>query len=252
MASIELKNVSIDFPIYGMSMSLRRGLLQAVGGLIKQDEQKHRVTVRGLDQIDLTIREGDRLALVGHNGAGKTTLLKTLAGIYEPTGGEIIVSGKVSPLFNLTPGWDPEDTGSENILNCGLFLGMSWDEICEKTPDIAAASGLGGYLDLPVRTYSVGMSMRLAFSIATSIDPEILILDEALGAGDASFAATAQARIDHLLKRSSILVLASHSLPLLKSWCNKAVLLERGRIIHAGSVDETVKVYEKRVQQPST
>jgi ABC-2 type transport system ATP-binding protein len=247
MAKIELKDVSIDFPIYGSSMSFRTELLQiATGGLIRREGKKQRITVRGLDNINLTIRDGDRLAIVGHNGAGKTTLLKTLAGVYEPTQGDVTIVGRLSPMFNIAPGWDIEDTGFENIMNCGLFLGMSPDEIKQKTPEIAEVCGLGTYLHLPVRTYSAGMGVRLAFSIATAIDPEILLLDEGLGAGDESFAATARARVDRLLSRSRILVLASHSPELLETWCNTAILMEHGRITYRGPVKETLEVYRER------
>jgi ABC-2 type transport system ATP-binding protein/lipopolysaccharide transport system ATP-binding protein len=247
MAKIELKNVAVDFPIYGSSMSFRTELMQiATGGLIRREGKKQRITVRGLDDINLTIRDGDRLAIVGHNGAGKTTLLKTLAGVYEPTQGDVSIVGRLSPMFNIAPGWDIEDTGFENIMNCGLFLGMTPEEIKQKTPEIAEVCGLGSYLHLPVRTYSAGMGVRLAFSIATAIDPEILLLDEGLGAGDESFAATARARVDRLLSRSRILVLASHSPELLQTWCNKAILMEHGRITHQGPVDETLAVYRER------
>jgi ABC-2 type transport system ATP-binding protein/lipopolysaccharide transport system ATP-binding protein len=228
-------------------MSFRTELMQiATGGFIRREGKKQRVTVRGLDDVNLTINEGDRLAIVGHNGAGKTTLLKTLAGVYEPTEGNVLIEGRLSPLFNISPGWDIEDTGYENITNCGLFLGMTPDEIKRKTPEIAEVCGLGQYLHLPVRTYSAGMGVRLAFSIATAIDPEILLLDEGLGAGDESFAATARARVSGLLSRSRILVLASHSAELLQTWCNTAILLEHGRITHRGSVAETVEVYRER------
>jgi len=252
MTSIELKNVSVDFPVYGGSKSFRSELLQrATGGFIRREGKKQRVTVRGLDNVSLTIREGDRLALIGHNGAGKTTMLKALAGVYEPTQGEIVITGRLAPLFNLAPGWDPEDTGYENIINCGLHLGMTYEEVRYKTSDIAEVSGLGDYLNLPARTYSAGMTVRLAFSIATSIEPEILILDEGLSAGDASFATIAEVRINRLLSRSRILVLASHSTGLLMNWCNKAVLLEHGRIVHKGSVKETLAVYQERTQAAS-
>jgi ABC-type polysaccharide/polyol phosphate transport system ATPase subunit len=249
MVGIVLENVVVDFTIYGSSMSFRTELMQrATGGLIRREGKRQRVTVRSLDGINLVLREGDRLAIMGHNGAGKTTLLKTLAGVYEPTQGNIRITGRLSPLFNIAPGWDLEDTGYENIKNCGMLLGMSPEEIRAKTPEIADVSGLGSYLDLPVRTYSTGMVMRLTFSIATAIDPEILVLDEGLSAGDASFFATAQTRMENLLSRSRILVLASHSPALLNAWCNKAILLERGRIVHEGSVEETAEVYRQRTE----
>jgi ABC-type polysaccharide/polyol phosphate transport system ATPase subunit len=254
MTSVTLENVVVDFTIYGAQMSFRSELLhRATGGFIrKEDGKKKRVTIRALDGINLALKEGDRLALIGHNGAGKSTLLKVLAGVYEPTGGRIAVSGRISPLFNLAPGWDTEDTGYENIMNCGLFFGMSREEIERKTPEIAEVSGLGSYLDLPARTYSAGMQMRLAFAIATSIDPGVLVLDEGLSAGDAAFAEIAAQRIERLLNRTRILVLASHSMGLLQEWCNTAILLQRGRIAYSGSVAEVAKEYQKLQTLPTS
>jgi ABC-2 type transport system ATP-binding protein/lipopolysaccharide transport system ATP-binding protein len=250
VASITLENLYVDFPIYGAQKTFRSELFhRATGGLIRREGKGQRVTIRALDSISLAVREGDRLGLIGHNGAGKSTLLKVFAGVYEPTGGRIAIEGRLSPLFNLAPGWDPEDTGFENIMNCGLFLGMTPDEVRRKTPEIAEVTGLGSYLDLPARTYSAGMILRLAFSIATAIDPEILLLDEGLSAGDASFAAVAEARIKNLLSRSRILIMASHSTELLKNWCNKAILLERGRIVASGPVAEVAEVYKSRPKE---
>lgn len=247
MASITLENLVVDFPIYGSHMSFRTELFQrATGGLIRREGPKKRVTIRALDHINLHLDDGDRLGLIGHNGAGKSTLLKVIAGVYEPTDGTIVARGRVSPLFNLAPGWDPDDTGYENIMNCGLFLGMTPDEVKRKRPEIADATGLGSYLDLPVRTYSAGMQLRLTFSIATAIDPGILVLDEGLSAGDASFEAVAKDRVNRLLARSRILVMASHSIELIKSWCNKAILLERGRIVEFGTVEHVAAIYAGR------
>lgn len=252
MARITLENVTIDFPIYGAQMSFRSELFaRTIGGFIRREGKGQRVTIRALESLSLVIDEGDRLGLIGHNGAGKSTLLKALAGVYEPTSGSIWTEGRISPLFNISPGWDPEDTGYENIMNCGLFLGMSPQEVKYKTPEIAAASGLGDYLAIPVRTYSAGMTLRLAFSIATAIDPEILLLDEGLSAGDATFAAAAEARMNNLLTRTRILVLASHSMGLLRSWCNKAIMLDHGRVVCSGTVDEVAEFYEKRTALPS-
>jgi ABC-type polysaccharide/polyol phosphate transport system ATPase subunit len=247
MTSITLENVVVDYTIYGTQMTFRSELMhRATGGFIRKEQgNKRRVTIRALDGINLSLKDGDRLALIGHNGAGKSTLLKVLAGVYEPTGGRVSAEGRISALFNLAPGWDSEDTGYENITNCGLFFGMSRREIESKTPEIAEVSGLGSYLDLPARTYSAGMTTRLAFAIATSIEPDILVLDEGLSAGDASFAEMARQRIDSLLSRSRILIFASHSLELLQSWCNVAILLERGNIVCSGSVAEVIEVYQR-------
>ena len=177
-------------------------------------------------------------------------MLRVCAGVYDPTQGRVFIDGHVSPLFSASPGLDADDTGYENILTCGLFLGMTREEIVEKTPDIEQFSELGEYLSLPVRTYSTGMLMRLGFAIATAIDPEILILDEGLSAGDARFAERAKRRVDDLVERSSILILASHSDALIQSMCNKAVLMQTGRILQEGRVGEIVQLYhEMNVEQ---
>lgn len=251
MASLILDNVIVDFPIYGAQKSFRSALRAATGGLIRRESADRHITVRALDHFSLTVKHGDRLGIIGHNGAGKSTLLRVCAGVYEPSEGRVHIEGKVSPLFNASPGLDPDDTGYENIITCGLFLGMTREEIAHKTPDIEAFSELGDYLSLPVRTYSTGMLTRLGFAIATAINPEILILDEGLGAGDARFAEKAKERVDALIERASILILASHSDDLIKSLCNRAILLQSGRVITEGKVDEVTEAYRKMNKLPS-
>jgi homopolymeric O-antigen transport system ATP-binding protein len=249
LTSIVANNLMIDFPIYGAShRSLRQTLFARTGGLVRHERagRQQRVVVRALDDVSFTLRSGDRLGLIGHNGAGKSTLLKVLAGVYTPDAGSVRVYGRVSPLFNAAPGLDPDDNGYENIKTCGMFLGMSSQEINRKLPDIVDFCELGEYLDLPVRTYSTGMVARLGFAIATAIEPDILLLDEGLGAGDARFAARAEARMQALIQRTRILVLASHSDPLISSMCNRAILLEKGRLIAMGSVDEVTNRYHQR------
>jgi homopolymeric O-antigen transport system ATP-binding protein len=249
LASIIANNVTIDFPIYGTShRSLRQTLFGRTGGLIRHEGQgrQQRVVVRALDAVSFTVQNGDRLGLIGHNGAGKSTLLKVLAGVYTPDSGSIRSEGRVSPLFNAAPGLDPDDNGYENIKTCGMFLGMSSQEIDRKLPDIANFCELGEYLELPVRTYSTGMVARLGFAIATAIEPDILLLDEGLGSGDARFAARAEARMQALIQRTRILVLASHSDVLIKSMCNRAILLEKGRLLQIGPIDEVLKRYHER------
>ena len=249
LTSIVASNLTIDFPIYGSShRSLRQTLFARTGGLIRHERagRQQRVVVRALDDISFTLRNGDRLGLIGHNGAGKSTLLKVIAGVYTPDAGSIRIEGRVSPLFNSAPGLDPDDNGYENIKTCGMFLGMSTEEIDRKLLDIVDFCELGEYLDLPVRTYSTGMLARLGFAIATAIEPDILLLDEGLGAGDARFAARAEARMQALIQRTRILVLASHSDALIKSMCNRAILLEKGRLIAMGPVDEVINRYHQR------
>jgi ABC-type polysaccharide/polyol phosphate transport system ATPase subunit len=242
-----LDDVTVDFPIYGSQKSFRTELFaRATGGFIRRDGPRHtRVVVRALENVSLKLGHGDRLGILGHNGAGKSTLLRVLAGVYVPVGGRVVSEGRVSPLFNTSPGLDLDDTGYENIVTCGLLLGMSRQEIARKTPDIAEFSELGDYLNLPVRAYSTGMVTRLGFAIATAIDPEILLLDEGLGAGDARFADRAKRRVDALIERTSILVLASHSETLIRSLCNRAVLLTAGRVVMVSGVDDVIEAYRQ-------
>lgn len=248
MASIVVDNVTIDFPIYGSThRSLRQALFARTGGLIRREGiRQTRVVVRALDGVSFKLNYGDRLGLIGHNGAGKSTLLKALAGVYWPDSGSIRIDGRISPLFTSAPGLDAEDSGYENIKTCGMFLGMSSAEIDRKAPEIAEFCELGDYLDLPVRTYSTGMVTRLCFAIATAIDPDILLLDEGLAAGDARFAARAEDRMAKLIQRTRIMVLASHSDAMIKSMCNQCALMEKGHILAIGPVDEVLDQYHRR------
>ena len=177
----------------------------------------------------MNLKSGDRLGLVGPNGAGKTTLLKVLYGIYEPTGGHLEVEGKVDALFNINLGFRPEATGRRNIQLRGLIAGWSPDQIAERTPAIIEFSELGDFIDMPFKSYSQGMGARLAFSIATSFEPQILIMDEWIGAGDASFQAKAKRRMDELAERAGIVVLASHSEELIQKTCNRRLEMVRAR-----------------------
>jgi ABC-type polysaccharide/polyol phosphate transport system ATPase subunit len=246
VAEIVLKNVVTDFPIYGTQPSLRKALFGQVGGVLQRSNRSgKRVVVRALDNVSLTIRHGDQLGILGHNGAGKSTMLRVLAGIYQPSQGTISIDGKVSPLFNVSPGLDTDDTGYENITTCGLLLGMSAEEIQRKLPEIEKFTELNEYLSLPVRTYSSGMMVRLGFAIATAIDPEILLLDEGLGAGDARFATRAAQRVQALIDRSSIMVLASHSDGLIRQMCKRAILLHQGHIVADGPTSDVLKVYAR-------
>jgi ABC-type polysaccharide/polyol phosphate transport system ATPase subunit len=245
LAQIVLSNVVTEFPIYGAQPSLRKALLGRVGGVLRRGSNGagNRVVVRALDNVSLTVNHGDQVGILGHNGAGKSTMLRVLAGIYQPIQGSISIDGRVSPLFTTSPGLAIDDTGYENILTCGLLLGMTRDEIGRKLPEIEAFTELSDYLALPVRTYSSGMLVRLGFAIATAIDPEILLLDEGLGAGDARFAERAAARVKALIGRSSIMVLASHSDKLIRQMCKRAILLDRGRVVADGPTEEVLEIY---------
>jgi ABC-type polysaccharide/polyol phosphate transport system ATPase subunit len=242
---MSLNNVCVDFPVYGSQRSLRKALFQrATGGLISHEGRRHdRIVINALHGITLQLNDGDRLGLIGHNGAGKSTLLRTMAGVYTPTQGTIATNGRVTPMLNTMPGLDGEDTGYENILTCGLLHGMSPAEIERKIPEIEEFSELGEYLALPVRTYSAGMVARLSVSIATAIDPEILLIDEGIGAGDARFAEQAALRLKEFIGRSRILVLASHSEAFIHSFCDKAALLQSGHLLAFGAIDDVLKEY---------
>lgn len=249
MASIVVENIVVEFPIYGAERSWRHDLLIrarsgiGAGAIRRAADGGRKIAVRAIDGIDLVAEHGDRLGLIGANGAGKSTLLRALAGVYRPVSGEIVVDGEVSPLFDVMPGLDFDDTGYENIVTCAMFLGMSHAEAVRKIPEIAEFCELGEYLSLPVRTYSAGMMTRFGFAIATSIHPEILLLDEGLAAGDARFAERATRRIETLIGRSSILVLATHSDSLLRQMCTKALLIDQGRVVARGPVDDVLAIY---------
>ena len=246
MPSIELNNVSLTFPVYSAgSRSLKKVLMAATTGGRIGSESKH-VVIQALDQVSLTFNQGDRVALIGHNGAGKTTLLRVLAGIYEPRVGSINVVGRVTPMFDINLGIDPESTGYENIILRGLYLGLSRAEILARRDSVAEFTELGPFLDIPVRTYSAGMQARLAFAMATCIEPEILLLDEGIGAGDASFLEKANERLDRFIEKAGILVLASHSSELVQRLCNRAVVMEHGRMVFAGGIEEAFAAYMDR------
>jgi len=229
---IKAQNLVVEFPIYDpRHRSVRKTLIQtATGGRLGQNG-RNRVTIRSLDNVSFEFKDGDRVGLIGHNGSGKTTLLRVLCGVYEPIAGELEVTGRVVPLLDIMMGFDHDATGYENILLRGIMLGVDPQELRPKISEIAEFSGLGDYLNLPLRTYSTGMLLRLAFSVSTSIDADILLMDEWLSVGDAEFNKLASARLDAMIKKTSILVLASHDVGLIHKVCNVIIHLEHGRII---------------------
>ena len=244
MPSIELIDVSVDFPIYtAQTRSIRADLLRRIGGRIQEQQDDRRFVVNALRNINLTLRAGDRLGLIGPNGAGKSTLLRVLSGVYEPPQGTIRIDGRVSSLLDVTLGIDPELNGYDNIILRGVLLGMTVDEAREKTPSIAEFSELGDFLNLPVRTYSSGMMLRLAFAICTAIRPDIVLLDEVVGVGDAEFSEKATARMRQFANDASIVVLASHDTNTLRNFCDKGVLLRGGRIVEMGPIADVLEHY---------
>jgi ABC-2 type transport system ATP-binding protein/lipopolysaccharide transport system ATP-binding protein len=248
MATIELRNVTVEFPIYNVSsrMLKKRFLRLATGGTVFKDTNQH-VLVRSLDNVSLSIQHGDRVGLIGHNGAGKSTMLRLLAKIYEPTYGQIKIEGHISAMLDLIQGMEPESSGYENIFLRGVVLGLTRKEIKQQMEEISELTGLGDFLSMPVRTYSSGMLARLAFAITTSINPEILLIDEIFGAGDSEFFKKAQERMISLLGQSSIVVMASHSEELIRQFCNKAAVLNNGAIKYFGSVDQAFLFYSNSI-----
>jgi len=246
MAEIRLNNVSVDFPMYQMgARSLKKTLLHATtGGRISRDAGRH-VVVEALSGINLDIENGDRVAIVGPNGAGKTTLLRVMAGTYEPTRGEVYSEGQIAAMLDTSLGLDYNATGYENITFRGLYMGLSPRQAARHVDEIADFTELGEYLSMPLRTYSSGMMLRLAFGIATCIRPEILLMDEWLLAGDARFLEKARKRMAGFVGHSKILVLASHLEETIREWCTKAILLEGGRVKAFGRVDDVLHAYRE-------
>jgi lipopolysaccharide transport system ATP-binding protein len=240
MVFISLKDCSLSLPVYGAgNRSLKQMVLSAAtGGKIAASSRSITV-VEALRNITLEIQPGDRIGLVGHNGAGKTTFLRMLAGIYEPTTGVMRSSGKITSLLDVTLGMDYEATGYENIKIRGLIMGASKQLMRELTDSIAEFSGLGDYLNMPVRTYSSGMILRLAFSIVTSVDADVLLMDEWLSVGDAEFVLKAEERMKAFVGKASILVLASHNTKIIDDLCNVRLTLEHGKIKNIQRRDPT-------------
>ena len=249
MAKVILENIHVDFPIYATQRSLRTAIFQrATGGLIqRQGHNQERIVIKALRGVSMTLEDGDRVGIIGHNGSGKSTLLKVIAGIWEPIEGRLLIEGRVTPLFDMMPGFDGEDSGYENIVTAGLLFGMSRGQIETKIPDIEEFSELGEYLSFPARTYSAGMQARLGFALVTALEPDILLIDEGIGAGDARFAERAERRLKHFVGRSRILVMASHSPEMIKSVCNKATLMVAGQMAVMGPVDDVFDEYHTLV-----
>lgn len=243
--SIITQDACVDFPIFdAKSRSLKKTVMGLVGGNISS-EQKVPV-IEALTGINLTLEHGARVGLVGHNGAGKSTLLRLLAGIYEPTRGQAEVRGRVAPVFDLGVGMDPEISGLENIIVRGLFLGMTRKQMEERVDDIAEFTELGDFLRMPLRTYSTGMRIRLALGVVTSIDPEILLLDEGIGAVDSAFLEKSKKRLSELVDRAGLLVFASHSDEFLRDLCDTAIWMEHGRIREHGELEHVLSGYKNR------
>lgn len=233
MAIIRASNLVVEFPIYGMTgnRSFKKSLINiATGGVLAKDAT-NRVLVRALDNLNFEFHEGDRVGLVGHNGSGKSTLLQVLAGIYEPAAGELLVNGKITSMLGITLGMDADVTGLENIYIRGRLMGLTRGKIDTMVDEIANFAGIGDYLHLPMRTYSSGMSMRLAFAIATSVEADIILMDEWLSVGDADFVSKAKERLTDLVGKARLVVIASHDHAMIAEQCNTILRLEHGKIV---------------------
>ena len=244
MVGLQLESVTVDFPVYSASTrSLKNRMLhRGTGGRIARGSGSG-LRVRALEDVSLTFEHGDRVGLVGRNGAGKSTLLRVLAGAYEPTRGRVLRCGRTASLLSVSLGIDPEATGYENIMTRGLFLGLMPEQVRERMEEIADFTELGGYLAMPVHTYSAGMRLRLAFAVCTCFEPEILLMDEWLNVGDASFVEKAKRRLEEFVDRAGILVLASQNHALLERICATGVALNAGRVKARGPIGDVLREY---------
>jgi lipopolysaccharide transport system ATP-binding protein len=243
MAELHVRDVGVSFPLYhGESRSLKKTMFAAASGRLGQD-RKHRLVVEALRNISFSLATGDRLGFVGSNGAGKTTLLRAMAGIYEPISGRIDVKGDVTALLDASQGMNPDLTGRENIRLRGLFNGLNEQQIAALQSDVAEFAELDQFLELPVRTYSSGMVVRLGFALATAIKPQILLMDEWIMAGDASFMEKARQRVETMVRGAEILVISTHSADIILQWCNRVIWMDRGQIRADGTPEEVLAAY---------
>lgn len=243
MAHIKLENLSLNYPIYGSNArSLKSSLINvATGGKLKKIHGS--MMVEALQDINLELNSGDRLGLIGHNGAGKTTLLKVLAEIYTPSKGRLKIQGETNSLFDIEMGFDPEATGYENIVLRGLLLGLSRSAINALIPNVEAFADLGEFMQMPIKTYSSGMVVRLAFGIITSTPSEILLVDEVVNVGDTSFREKAKQRMTALIHQADIMVLSTHEPEIMREFCNKVLWLEHGKVKKFGDAQQILDDY---------
>lgn len=244
MAHILFENVNVEFPIFNANgRSLTSRLLEvATGGRLDKDPNG-RVLVRALQGITFEIVEGERVGLLGHNGAGKSTMLRVLSRVYKPQSGVVKIEGRVTSLIDISLGINPEASGRENVYVRGTLLGLSKSEISEKFDEIVEFSELGDFIEMPVRTYSSGMHLRLAFAVSTVLKPEVLLMDEWLSVGDESFRNKAEDRLTNLVDSAKILVIATHSRELVEKTCTRAIWMEHGQVKMDGPAMEVAAAY---------
>lgn len=249
MPRIIARNIALEYPLFvSLNAALKPSLLGAVGANV-ENSQGALTHIRALEGISFDLKSGQRLGLIGRNGSGKSTLLRVLSGVYEPTEGSLQVEGRVAPMFAMGLGVRREATGRRNIHLRGLVYGLSRREIAAKAEEIIEFSELGQFIDMPVRSYSAGMAMRLAFAIGTTFSPEILLMDEWIGAGDQNFQQKAQKRMSELVEEAGITVIASHNRGLLKKVCDQCLWLDRGRMRKIGPIDEVFAAMDEAEQR---
>jgi lipopolysaccharide transport system ATP-binding protein len=242
-AGIDVQDLHVTFPLYhGSARTLRKTLSRVTSSRFEQDQQR-RMVVQALKGISFSLKPGERLGLVGGNGAGKTTLLRALAGIYEPVAGRVVIRGEINALLDTNLGMNMELTGRENITLRGLHAGLSPRRIRTVEDDVQQFAELGSFLDMPVRTYSTGMVVRLGFALATSIRPSVLLMDEWFLAGDSNFMVKAQNRLEQLVRQAEILVISTHQLDVVSAWCTRVLWMDGGIIRLQGPPDQVLPAY---------
>lgn len=241
---VEFRNVSVSIPIYTeAAQSFRKTLIKRmVGGNIRDDRGV--VVVRALEDVSFSAYRGESVGILGHNGSGKTTMLQVLAEIYRPTAGEVEIDGITTPYFGVNEGISPEMTGLEAIQTGCLVRGLRYRDIPDVMESIEDFAELGEFVHLPIRTYSAGMNARLLFAIATCLDPDILLIDENIGAGDERFQVKVRERVKTYIDKASLLFLAAHNATMLQEWCSKGVLMRAGRLLYCGDVNEAIRLYD--------
>lgn len=240
MSSIHVENLSIKFRIYHDRSPSLKGY---VANLFKRTRQTTYSDFWAVKDVSFEIKSGDRVGIVGHNGAGKSTLLKALCRVYEASDGQISVDGRIAPLLEIGAGFHPEFTGRENIYLNGAILGYTKKQLSEIEPEVIAFAELEEFIDTPVKYYSTGMYMRLAFSLATAMHPDILVLDEIFAGGDAAFMEKASARMHGLINKANIMIMVSHDPYLVKSLCNRVIWMDHGKLVADGAPEDIVERY---------
>ncbi|WP_338665870.1 ABC transporter ATP-binding protein [Pararoseomonas sp. SCSIO 73927] len=240
MALIEAEALRVEFPLYHLAArSLKKRLLARAAARVRTDES-NRVVVSALRDLNFRIGSGERVALIGRNGAGKTTLLRSLAGIYEPVGGRLRIEGSLGSMIDPAAGMDQDSTGRENVRLRALYRNLGPEDQARLEEEVADFAGLGEFMDVPIKGYSAGMAIRLAFAIATAMQPQILLMDEWFLAGDAVFMSKAEARLAQLVSGADILVIASHDMEIVRRWCTRAIRLDSGRIVADGPAEQVI------------